>query len=62
MDDYITGIIVGLVMGIISTSLICKVTYYEKGQIDCINGAIYYKLDKQMDGSTGWVYSKEIVK
>ena len=62
MWEYIVGVAVGLIVGIICAVGILKSNYYKDGQIDCINGAIYYKLDKQLDGSTWWVYSEEIVK
>ena len=62
MKDYLTGVLVGIVGGSIITLTVCKKLYYEDGQVDCLNGAIHYKIEKQLDGSTRWVYSEEIVK
>lgn len=62
MHDYILGVVTGLLIGIICTLLICMDVYYRRGQIDCINGAVYYKLEKQIDGAIKWEKSTKIVK
>ena len=70
-DNTVDGVAVGgLVVGIIFT---CVVAFflnvlvphsfnYKKGQLDAINGAVHYKLEKQLDGTTDWEYHSEIVK
>ena len=62
MKDYVAGIAAGLIVGVILSWLYLPTMYYKEGQIDCINGAIYYKLNKQIDGSTMWDRQLAIVK
>ena len=62
MKDYLYGVLVGLVIGCIATTLVATTYAYKEGQIDCINGAIYYKLEKQLDGATKWERTTKIVK
>ena len=64
MKDFIVGVGLGTIIGcvLVYIGLTTINPLYKRGQIDCINGAIHYKLEKQMDGTTGWKYSKEIVK
>ena len=62
MRDIITGVVVGLMLGCFITVVYASAYSYKRGQIDAINGAVYYKLEKQLDGSTGWENQTEIVK
>ena len=60
----------GLLIGIILTCvaiffwgiLVPHSFNYKQGQIDAINGAVHYQLEKQLDGTTDWEYHSEIVK
>ena len=54
MRDIITGVVVGLMLGCFITLVYASSHFYKRGQIDAINGAVYYKLEKQLDGSTEW--------
>jgi len=38
---------------------LCKGDTYRDGQIDAINGKIFYHLEKTKDGSTSWIYKKQ---
>ena len=64
--DVVAGVIIAFILGCMFALMVLELTehnsFYRDGQIDCINGAVYYKIAKQMDGTTSWVYSKEIVK
>ena len=64
--DVTVPLVIGICMGI--AGVLCTLAaithndYYKQGQIDCLNGAIHFKLEKQTNGTTDWVYSKSIVK
>ncbi len=64
--DFAIPLIIGTTIGVSCTlGILGAITYndyYKQGQIDCLNGAIHFKLEKQMDGGTAWEYSKSIVK
>lgn len=55
MNDFNVGIGVGTLiwLGVILWYDPAD-THYEKGQIDCINGNIYYKLIEQEDKTKIW--------
>lgn len=46
MRNYITGVVIGLIAGCFITVNYASTHFYKEGQ------AVYYKLDKQLDGST----------
>jgi hypothetical protein len=48
-------------MGFILGDIIalCKGDTYRDGQIDAINGKIFYHLEKNEDGSTSWIYKEQ---
>lgn len=64
--DFSVPLILGIIIGAVVTLTTLGMTehndYYKQGQIDSLNGAIHFKLEKQMDGTTEWEYSKTIVK
>ena len=64
--DVTVPLVIGICIGVVATlctlAAITHNDYHKQGQIDCLNGAIYYRLEKQMNGTTDWVYSKSIVK
>lgn len=62
IKDTMVGLVIGLVVGCCFTALFSASYLYKLGQIDCINGAVYYKLEKQLDGSTEWENNVGIVK
>lgn len=47
-------ILIGFILGDILA--LCKRDTYRYGQIDAINGKIFYHLEKSEDGSTSWIY------
>ena len=64
--DFAVPLVIGVCIGVASTlftlGAITHNDYYKRGQIDCLNGAIYYKLEKQVDGTTDWEHSILIIK
>ena len=62
MKDFTAGGVIGLLVGFFLTMMFTSTYFYKEGQVDAINGAVYYKLEKQLDGSTEWEKSVEIVK
>lgn len=48
------GAVIGLI-GIIIMLLIAERESYKEGQIDCMNGKVKYRLEKQKDNSIEWV-------
>lgn len=59
-------------LGLLTGAIILGVTYdifnqkypdgYRAGQIDCLNGKIYYELRPQHDGTTAWINVPEGVQ
>ena len=64
--DVVAGVIIAFILGCMFALMVLELTehnsFYRDGQIDCINGAVYYKLEKELDGSTMWRHSTTIVK
>ena len=50
-------ILMGFILGDIIA--LCKGDTYRDGQIDAINGKIFYHLEKNEDGSTSWIYKEQ---
>ena len=48
-------VIVVLIFSLIAPYLVGRSSGYRNGQIDALNGAIYYKLEKQSDNEFRWV-------
>ena len=53
MDGYWFGMILGLGLGVLIMAFILGGSY-KKGQIDAINGKIYYELVKQSNNTIKW--------
>jgi hypothetical protein len=51
------GLMMGVMLSIIADS--CSNNTYKDGQIDAINGKVYYELRSQEDGTTDWVFISE---
>jgi hypothetical protein len=59
--EAIPLIIGSIFIGFILSDVIalCKGDTYRYGQIDAINGKIFYHLEKNEDGSTSWIYKNK---
>ncbi len=64
MEDklsFIPVILACILIGFIVYDILAwwKRDTYRDGQIDAINGRIFYHLEKNEDGSTQWIYKKQ---
>jgi len=65
MDDYTAEffMVIAFLIGLLIGSFLVPKTLgfdYKTGQIDAINGEIYYELKVQEDGSTDWKYNPNL--
>jgi hypothetical protein len=61
-DSWVWILIVGILLSIAAIYVFGKVDYrsgYKQGQIDAINGKIYYELKKTKDNEIEWTKIKE---
>lgn len=64
MDKKLGAIITSCIwfafFGYMLSSLVSQIlkNTYRDGQIDAINGKIFYHLEKNEDGSTSWIYKE----
>ena len=61
MNNFFASFTVGFIVGVIALAIFISVLgkqvgIYQEGQIDAINGKIYYELQKQDDNTTEWIY------
>lgn len=55
MREFIVGIFLGVVLGVLLISAVgSRSVAYKQGQIDALNGNVKYELKKQPDGTTKW--------
>jgi hypothetical protein len=61
MNDDGASVFIGLVLGILLSVIFVHVfdMTYKDGQLDAINGKIYYELVRQNDNSTKWMPLEE---
>jgi hypothetical protein len=59
---FILGVVVTLIFMVIVVATITRPFDYRQGQIDALNGQIYYELQTQEDNSVQWVHVPEGVK
>ncbi len=60
--NFLAGIVLGIALTLIILTSFDMLDNYQDGQIDAINGEIYYELQKQDDNSMEWTYVPEGVK
>ena len=54
---FLFGVITGLLLATAAVGLvISNYGNYRDGQVDALNGRVYYELVRQEDGSTEWNY------
>ena len=59
---YLAGIFSGIVIILAIMGLTGEHnTFYQRGQVDCMNGKIMYDLEEQDDGTTQWKFKEQII-